>query len=761
MCLHDVTASVIVNGHTWYPQDAAEIRLEDHGRCDGEYGTHHRITITLAFPDPAFTWQLAYAVATDGSHLIITSTLHNDSPDQMILGTWNLLTVDRVRGSVLDLGPEPDGCTVFQMATWDTRVKQITSDDGTHRSQYLGHFYNPTSGETLCASFVTVDRIICEHHVTYSQQGIESYSACCAFRNHELPAGGTITSETLWIEHARDPYLPLQRWAERVQARYQPRLNPRTTVGWLGWAWVDSLSPREETPEAVVLGNAAAIRTRLPGFEIDYIWMSQVNLKEMVPGNWMEFNSEHFPGGFENTLRQLQALDFVPGLWIAPFWLFGQATPVEENRDNLVRKKDGTLLALRGPWEFIQSTSKEHDEFDVYFLDGSHPNTLTFMRKVFTFYRELGIRYVMLDFLGCGHERTVWDKRRVWSEADRMLMAEIREAAGPDTHLLSAVGSTPLYTGCVDAARVNTDYGEGRPLYPPFHCLYNATYVVNDRYYGNVYAFLQNMASTYFTHRRLYINDLNLMTIDTPVPRKLAEMTATIFGLSGSPIMLGDDIRTIDDERLTLIKQCLPRSPETAVPLDLFTHAWPANYARELVLPVTTPWDEYLLLAVFNLDDTAYRTEFTTEQLGLQPQTAYRIFDFWDESYAGQFTDRLACEVPAQACRLLRIAAARAHPWLLATNMHVRQGQVEILALQWDADAMCLRGQATRPAGERGSLYFLMPNDWYLVNHEGHKLMKDGRDNSVIIRREMAFTQPVMDFELQFAPLESAKGIYG
>ena len=366
----------------------------------------------------------------------------------------------------------------------------------------------------------------------------------------------------------------------------------------------------------------------------------------------------------------------------------------------------------------------------------------------------MGIRYYMLDFLGTGSDRAQHNKAMTWSHADRALMEEIRRAAGADTHLLSAVGTTMGFTGCVDAARVNTDFGEGRPLYPPFHCLYNATYVLNDKYFGNVRHFLMNAASQWFTHRRLWINDLNVMTVDKPVPRATAEITATVFGLTGSPIMLGDDIRRIHPERLALIKKCLPRTDRMARPVDLFTHVRPDDYCRVLALPVKTAWDSYLLAAVFNLDDRGYHADLSLSDLGLKTERDYRVFEFWGEEYVGTVRDRLACDVGVNSCKLFRLSQARRHPWLLSTDMHVQQGNVEVPELEWDAARMVLRGAVTRPKGEAGSLYFLMPKGYRLVNHEGHWLAKDARDMSVIIRKEVRFDRPVVKWELRFAPLE-------
>jgi len=77
-------------------------------------------------------------------------------------------------------------------------------------------------------------------------------------------------------------------------ADLQAEAEPKTTAGWLGWSWVDCLNDRTQTAERTTLGNAAAICKRLAGFDVDYIWTSQTNLKDMLPGNWLEFNRRHF-----------------------------------------------------------------------------------------------------------------------------------------------------------------------------------------------------------------------------------------------------------------------------------------------------------------------------------------------------------------------------------------------------------------------------------------------------------------------------------
>jgi hypothetical protein len=169
---------------------------------------------------------------------------------------------------------------------------------------------------------------------------------------------------------------------------------------------------------------------------------------------------------------------------------------------------------------------------------------------------------------------------------------------------------------------------------------------------------------------------------------------------------------------------------------------------------VKTDWDEFRLVAVFNLDDAACRTTLPAATLGLKKGVACRLYEFWSEEYMGSFKDQFVAEVPPSSCRLYRIAKARPYPWLLSSTLHVQQGAVEVCALQWNPRRLTLSGTVRRPKGDRGSLYFLMPDQYRLINHEGHGLMKNGRDFSVIIRRDFVFTKSEMDFTLRFAPLK-------
>jgi hypothetical protein len=324
-------------------------------------------------------------------------------------------------------------------------------------------------------------------------------------------------------------------------------------------------------------------------------------------------------------------------------------------------------------------------------------------------------------------------------EVYRNALRACREAAGEETYLLASSGPTLLNVALVDAVRTGNDYGEGRALYPESY-FYPATFVINNPVYWTSHAYAtNNMAATYFTHRKLYINDSgNVMTVDKPIPMNDAQITATIFAICGGPMMIGDDIERMSAERLALIRKCLPRTNEVAFPVDLFDSVAP-DYPKIFHLKIRQPWDEWDIVAVFNYDDEPRRETIAFSRLGLDPSAAYAVWEFWNEQYLGAKKDSFVAAVPPRSARLYRIARQRSHPWLLSTDMHALQGQVEILECGWDAVTSTLSGKAFRPKGHVGNLFIVVPPGLRLADPRRHWVAKDAREGVLIVRKELRF----------------------
>ena len=232
---------------------------------------------------------------------------------------------------------------------------------------------------------------------------------------------------------------------------------------------------------------------------------------------------------------------------------------------------------------------------------------------------------------------------------------------------------------------------------------------------------VQAWATHFFAHRKLFIADSgNVLTIDKPVPLNDAQISATIFGLNGSPLMIGDDVDRMAPERLAMLRQQFPRLPEAGEPLDLFDAPEP-DHVKTFRLRVKTRWDAWELFAVFN---------FSPEPLRKTLPAAGAVWDFWDERYTGGATGALDVIVPPRSVKLLRVAPARAHPWILSTDIHIRQGQAELSGVAWDEPALELRFTTARA----GNVFLRVPKEFRLADPAGLWIAKDGNDASLIVR---------------------------
>lgn len=718
-----------------------------------------RIEVTLVYARPALEWRLAIAVLDGEDRIVVTSTIRNLSRRPVALGKAFLMDAS---------GPQRCGPRVGDLVCLPLPghirprpVYRVADPDCPRSSKIKTQFYERRSGSALQVGFLTFQRANTEveHEIT-AGGGLGRLRAWCDFAGWELAASASTATEELTVAFGRDPYAQLEGWADLAAARCAPRRWEDAPIGWVGWAWVDGFTV--ERYQGVVLRNARAIRERLAGFGVDYLWVSLGNLAT-APGDWLNWNHELFPDDpavFAGTLR---GLGFALGLWCGPFWLCSSLTALcRELEDALLRGADGAPLVVRSEWQFGAAGLLPRAERPcIYALDPSHPKALALLREAFVTYRRWGVRYYMLDFLQAGagsigdfpyaqhHDRSLVAGPEVYQGFLRAL----REAAGDDTYFLTSSGPSVHNAGVVDAIRTGNDFGEGRPMYPESY-FYPATYVINSGEFwtGPQFA-LRNQASAWYLHRRLFLNDSgNVLTVDKPIPLSDAQVHATIHALSGGPSMLGDDIDRIDPERLALITKTLPRPRAVAVPVDLFDRVHP-DCPRVFHRAVECSWGRFDVVAVYNFGPGLVAESVDLARLGLDPAASYLAWEFWDERYVGQVQGCLAAAVPPHAVRVYRLVRAEDRPQVLGTDMHVLMGEMEIAEAAWDAAALRFSGRALRPASQRGSVFVHVPSRLRVASPRGVWISKDARDAALVVRCALDFATGEAAWDLRFAPL--------
>ena len=743
----NISGTIKINGECVGLSD-----FEFQGSDEFEFDFGRRIVAKYSSQKSGLSW--TWTIFARKSDVLLMASIKNIGNVKMAISEWNLLSCDKRQNGGNIFEPRFGETTFLKWSSWDMGVRLVESG-ARYESSNLLHLHDKGSNVTALFGFLTMSRMRTAHIIETAESGdICRYDARLVFGEYELLPGQAFNSELCSISFCADPYSALELWAEKVKNIYNPNQNKKRLppVGWIGCFGQPAKSGGEAW-EHHAIKNAQAIRERLRGFDIGYIWTSQANLMDYVPGNWLHENKQEIPSGLANFFQTQKNLGFLPGLWVSPFWFYGEAKGMlEEHRDHLLCDKTGNLICQDETWgwKYEDEDSPWH-HMHRYNFDGSHPDTLEFIKELFSYYRKIGVRYYMLDFLEVIENSALRDKTKTAYQAGYAILQKIREAAGDETHIQTAVASSPGFAGLIDAARIGRDFGESRPMDTYLADWRNATNVLHDLNYANTKAFLQNAMGSYFTHQTLYMNDFNVFATDKPHPVEHARIVATTFGLGGgSPLMIGDNIDSISEERLRYLKLCLPRTAHSAKPADLFERPQPHGYSRIFKLGIKKEWESYMLAGVYNFDEKTYGLTLDFAKLGLDPDKKYVVYDFWNEEYCGVFRQSFPCEILSESCKLYRIAEERPHPWLLSTDMHIQQGFCEVLGIDWDQESNRLSLSVTRPVGEMGNIYVLMPRNYRLINAKGVNLLKELLDFKVIMQIPVKFDEEIKNFAFDF-----------
>ncbi len=715
-------------------------------------------TWVLHFEGCPVRWEISGVADEDGSTLRLSSRICNDGASPVTLGQVALFDTS-------DLTPitAPDDELVVlpgRSSQQSLAPFRFGSSESWGPSQIRALFYNRTRNLALHIGFSTFLRAnTLIHWEGEAETGPTRLWATADFSDWILEPGCTDTEE-LMIAVGDDPSAQLELWGTRAAEACSPRKWGDPPIGWIGWTWVDAFNC--ETYEDVVFRNCEAINRRLAGFGVEYVWESIGNLPNGQPGEWLDWNYEAFPHGVEYLVSRLHDMGFKLGFWCGPFWMSSHLKErVEEMREALLCGSDGSPHVSSRNWSHGRMAGLPPDEQPVFYaLDPTHPKTLTWLEHTFLTWRRWGVRYYTVDFLYAGagnisdQPNHAADRSLVGGpEGFQKAMQVIRKAAGDDTYILASTGPTLHTAGVCDAVRTGSDFGEGRALFPGRN-FYPATFTINEAgsWVGPRWALI-NQAATWFTHRKLYINDSgNVLSVDKPIPLENARTHATIHALSGGPSMIGDDVDRMDPQRLELIKMTLPRPHDVAFPVDLLDCPLP-DYPKVFHRHVSLPWGAYDVVAVYNLGAEGLTQHISLDQLGLDAEQDHLVWEFWDGRYLGRIQEGFDAWVPPGGVRVYRVAADPGRPILLGTDMHILMGEVEMAECDWCEETRTLSGRASRPSGECGNLFLHAPSTVALANPQGHWIAKDGGDESLIIRVALDFPKGVADWAVSFKEL--------
>ncbi len=464
-------------------------------------------------------------------------------------------------------------------------------------------------------------------------------------------------------EYFKNRYVPYYHPVDRKRC-------PGAPTGWMSWnTYFDKASAEDNLAEARI-GQKYLQPFGCEFWSIES-WQGnsdQLPVRDFYNMN-LEVNEKQFPKGMKQLADDIRSLGFRPGLWMAPFGT-GNHRFYEQHRDWFLHDKEGKPVSS---WN------------GRYTLDPTVTEAREHLKEIFRVASgEWGYEFFKIDGMSgrghgyCAHLYERPEIRKQFRDPScpnpfELCVKAFREGMGEDRVFLACQGHTSgpeaLYA---DASRIGADI-----VHPNKPVEWN-----------NVLNQGQCTINQVFTHNIVLVNDPDTLLVHD-LPTEEARVSTTIVALPGQLTFFGDKLAGLSDEQMKLLQQTLPVAevlPASLYPYFSMLPVWNLNVRHKLI-------GDYNVVALFNWDDDHGKISFTAEELGIDGDEEYLLYEFWTERYAGKMTDFFSLEVPPHGVRLLAIHRTRPVPQWLSSDRHVTQTARELKKFEWDNDNSIIRGK--------------------------------------------------------------------
>src|SRR5436190_3424593 len=353
--------------------------------------------------------------------------------------------------------------------------------------------------------------------------GDGSLQAVLDTESQELRPGESWDLEEFTYTAGKDRGKLLDSLAGRLAVNHPPLRSPAPPAGWCSWY---CFGPRVTAQQ--VLDN------------LDFIAKNEPNLKyiqvddgyQPAMGDWLETGNA-FGGGVQEVLQAIRKQGFEPAIWVAPFIAEANSHLFQQHPDWFMKGDDGRPLSAD------KVTCQGWRRGPGYALDGTHPEVQKHLESVFRTMREKwGVTYFKLDanFWGAMHGARLYDAKATRLEAYRRGMQAVLRGAG-DSFILGC--NHPIWAsfGLIHGSRSSGDISRKWDTFQKVA--------------------RQNLLRNW-QNGKLWWNDPDAVTLSGTMPLEEYRFHATAIMASGGMVLSGDDLSTLPEDRLQMLKKLLP-----------------------------------------------------------------------------------------------------------------------------------------------------------------------------------------------------------
>jgi hypothetical protein len=435
------------------------------------------------------------------------------------------------------------------------------------------------------------------------------------------------------------PHDYLEAYGGWQREEVMPPLAPRP-VAWNSWDYIRDLVSEDYVLRNLdVIANDPVLSKHVEYIVIDSGWESRY-------GDWIP--NPRFPHGMEWLAQQIIARGFKAGLWLAPTILENCSVPALWNTELLAHGRAGV------PCQAFQCMLRYG-----FVLDIKKPEARQWLRDVFARFRAMGYTYFKTDFLRHIKHAALFNGQRVpKGDLVREVLEVVREATGPEAHLVGC--NYPNETGCglVNSNRVSGDIAP---------------------HWGTVCLNARSHGAQYWMHGRVWCNDPDFAicrgpeTSDDPDTDRMhagdifvrpeqtqvhrppylsateARTLLSLVLLTGGSVTLSDNLPVLNEAGLELLHRTVAAKPGMSMrPLDLFTSEVPSLWLQEL-------GDDGIRLGVVNWGDGSVAR--TVDLLALTGREWRQVRDFWTGEVIATSAKEVALDLAPHETKLLVVTA--------------------------------------------------------------------------------------------------------
>ena len=535
-------------------------------------------------------------------------------------------------------------------------------------------------------------------------------------------------TETILIGYFDDARLGLEAYADAVARQYAIELKPQPSVY---CTWYHARASNEKR----LLQNGEFAQKHLKPFgfsvvQIDDHWQarfpkgyvfdgSENDLKDGGPIKVFFEANDNFPGGMKYTAEKLRAMGIIPGIWFMPFAGNWKNPYFADKQELFARWPDGTPVVTRWSGSLLDMSNPKtqafvHDRvkritdwgYRYFKLDGMHTGAVTHNVYVNSGYATSGRWLNTRNFVGDQEagpgivdvkttSNVLHDPRMTHIEAYREGLRIVREAA-PDVFILGCNVSQNMRSmgpafGLIDAMRIGPDNGgagSGR--------------------WNHVMVGPHHGSNLYFLNRRVWHNDPDPIYVRPSNPLNAAKLMASWVAVSGNMLTTSYQFSELPQERLDILKRCMPGHQAEARPVDLFE----SKTARIWLLTDTRHNVRRDIIGLFNWKEKEADTiAYDMVKLGLDAKTTYVAFDYWANKFIKPIQGILRQTLEPGSCKILAVRPVADHPQLISTSRHITQGVIDVLEERWDENKKSLSGRSLVVGGDPYELRIALPQD--------------------------------------------------